>query len=125
MTWKYLCNADDVEKDTLKLVDLEDGMSVAVTNYGSGFRAIPPVCPHMAEPLDVSGVISNCVMTCTKHLWSWNLETLEQVNGEDEMAILSYKTKEEDGKLFAWIEQELVYDHDESEDDMDDDDFFG
>lgn len=123
MTWKYLCNADDVAPNALKLVDLDD-MRVVVTNYSNGFRAIPPVCPHMAEPLEVSGVIANCVMTCTKHLWSWNLETLEQVNGESEASLLSYKIKEEDGKLFAWIEQELVYDHEEDKDDMDDDDFF-
>lgn len=124
MSWKFLCNAADVAEDTIKLVDLGD-MSIAVANYKDGFRAIPPECPHMAEPLEISGIIKNRVMTCTKHLWSWNLETLEQTSGEAEMPILSYKIKEEDGKLYAWVEHELVYDHDEGDDELDDDDFFG
>ena len=40
----------------------------------SGFRAIPPLCPHMEEPLEESGIIANCALTCTKHLWSWDLQ---------------------------------------------------
>lgn len=121
MSWTYLCDASDVAPNTLKLVDAE-GVRIIVANYGSGFRAMPPICPHMEEPLDESGVIANCVLTCTKHLWAWNLATLEMDGAETEKALKTYDLREEDGRLLALVEEELTYDFDE--DDDDDDDFF-
>ncbi|ODA65917.1 hypothetical protein A7A08_03210 [Methyloligella halotolerans] len=77
----------------------------------------------MEEPLDESGVVMDCALTCMKHLWSWNLETLEKL-GETEKPLLTYDVKEEGDQLLVWFEGELVYDFDEDGDDMDDDDFF-
>jgi nitrite reductase/ring-hydroxylating ferredoxin subunit len=49
-----------------------DGVAAVV----AGDRvAYPPHCPHMAEPLDISGVCEDGVLTCTKHLWRWDTET--------------------------------------------------
>ncbi len=122
MSWTYLCDASEVAPNTLKLVDAK-GVRIIVANYGSGFRAMPPICPHMEEPLDESGVIANCVLTCTKHLWAWNLATLEMDGAETEKPLKTYDLKEEDGRLLALVDQELTYDFDEEDDD--DDDFFG
>ena len=121
MSWTYLCDASDVAPNTLKLVDAE-GLRIIVANYGSGFRAMPPICPHMEEPLDESGVIANCVLTCTKHLWAWNLMTLEMDGAETEKPLKTYELKQEGDRLLALVEEELTYDFDE--DDDDDDDFF-
>lgn len=121
MSWTYVCDVSDVEPNTLKLVDA-GGVRMVVANYGGGFRAIPPICPHMEEPLDESGVIANCVLTCTKHLWAWDLRTLD-MQGETEKPLKTYELKQEDGKLLAFVAEELTYDFDE-DDDMDDD-FFG
>ena len=120
MSWTYLCDAAEVAPNSLKLVDAND-IRIVVANYGSGFRAIPPICPHMEEPLDESGVIANCVLTCTKHLWAWNLISLDML-GETEKPLKTYEVKEEDGKLLAYLTEELTYDFEE-EDDMDDDFF--
>nr|AAK84303.1 ferredoxin [Marinosulfonomonas methylotropha] len=122
MSWKVLCNVDDVPINTLKLFPLE-GTNILVANYGQGFRAVPPLCPHMEEPLDESGWVMDCALTCMKHLWSWNLETLEKL-GETEKPLLTYDVKKEGDSLLVWFEGELVYDFDEDGDDMDDDDFF-
>lgn len=120
MSWKYLCEAADVAPNTVKLIET-GGTRVAVANYGAGFRALPPVCPHMEEPLEDSGVVANCVLTCTKHLWAWDLKTLDML-GETEKPLKTYDLKEENGQLHALIEEELVYDFEE-DDDMDDDFF--
>lgn len=120
MSWKYLCEASDVEANSVKLVDVE-GLSVLVANYGSGFRAMPPICPHMEEPLAESGVIANCVLTCTKHLWAWDLRNLSML-GETERDLKTYEVKQEGSKILALINEELTYDFDEEGDD--DDDFF-
>jgi toluene monooxygenase system ferredoxin subunit len=120
MSWKRICSAGDVSENTIKKFDV-DGIAILVVNYGKGFRAIPPVCPHMEEPLVESGVVARCVLTCTKHLWAWNLLTLDK-QGETERPLKMYEVKEEDGDLFARVDEELTYEF-EAEDEMEDDFF--
>jgi toluene monooxygenase system ferredoxin subunit len=121
MTWTRICDASEVSENSAKKFDV-NGFSVLVVNYGAGFRVIPPICPHMEEPLAESGVIVRCTLTCTKHLWAWNLQTLEMQN-DTEKPLKIYESKQENGAILANIESELVYDFEEAGED-DDDDFF-
>ena len=121
MSWKRICRATDVPENTLRKFTV-DGLALVIANYGSGFRAIPPLCPHMEEPLEESGVIAQCALTCTKHLWSWDLSSLAML-GETERPLQIYEVKLENGDILAFIDRELVYEF-EGEDDMADDDFF-
>jgi toluene monooxygenase system ferredoxin subunit len=121
MAWKRICDAADVAENTVKQFYV-DGFPIVLVNYGEGFRAIPPICPHMEEPLAESGVVAQCILTCTKHLWAWDLRTLE-MQGETEKPLKTYETKQENGAVLAKIESELAYEFD-SEDDADEDDFF-
>jgi toluene monooxygenase system ferredoxin subunit len=122
MTWKRICEAADVPENAVKKFNV-DGMSLVVVNYGEGFRAIPPICPHMEEPLAESGVVAQCILTCTKHLWAWDLRSLE-MQGETERRLKTYELKQENGILLANVENELTYDFDEGGDPADADDFF-
>jgi toluene monooxygenase system ferredoxin subunit len=121
MTWKRICDAAELAENSVKQFGV-DGIPIVVVNYGEGFRAIPPICPHMEEPLAESGVVARCVLTCTKHLWAWDLRTLE-MQGETERPLKTYETREENGALLANIESELTYEFD-AEDNDSDDDFF-
>jgi toluene monooxygenase system ferredoxin subunit len=121
MSWKRVCTAADVPENSLRKFTVDD-VTLVIANYGSGFRAIPPLCPHMAEPLEDSGVIADCKLTCTKHLWSWDLGSLDML-GETERPLKTYEVKLEDGEILALLDEELVYEFEE-EDDMEDDDFF-
>lgn len=121
MTWKRICKVADVPENTLKKFTVDD-VTLVIANYGDGFRAIPPLCPHMQEPLEESGVIANCALTCTKHLWSWDLKSLDML-GETERPLQSYEVKLENGDILAFIDKELVYEF-EDEDDIQDVDFF-
>ena len=121
MAWKRICGSEDVAKNSVKKFNV-DGIPILLVNYGSGYRAIPPICPHMEEPLEESGVVANCVLTCTKHLWSWDLATLE-MKGETEKTLKTYEVKQENGSILADIQEELTYDF-ESDEGGDDDDFF-
>lgn len=118
MSWKEVCAAGDIAENTLAKFDV-DGIAIVIANYGDGFRAMPPVCPHMEEPLAESGVIGRCVLTCTKHLWAWNLKSLALVPPA-EKPLKTYDVKQESGKIFVFVEAELTYDFDEEADDMDD-----
>lgn len=120
MTWKRICGTNDVAKNSVKKFDV-DGVPIVLVNYGAGYRAIPPICPHMEEPLEESGVVARCILTCTKHLWAWDLNTLE-MQGETERPLKTYEVKQEDGAILVKIEQELTYEFDTE--DADDDDFF-
>ena len=121
MSWKRICGADEVPRDSVKKFSTS-GISLVVVNYGGAFRTMPSICPHMEEPLEESGIVADCVLTCTKHLWSWKLDTLEK-QGEAEKDLKCYDTKEEDGAIFALIDKEIVYEF-EDEGEMSDDDFF-
>ena len=77
----------------------------------------------MAEPLEESGFLENGMLTCTKHIWQWNLRTGEMV-GAAVKPILTYDTKVDDGEIFVSADNELVYEYDEEEE-LSDDDFFG
>ena len=120
MTWKRICGADEVEKNSVKKFDV-DGVPILVVNYGEGYRAIPPLCPHMEEPLEESGIVVRCTLTCSKHLWAWNLASLE-MQGETEKPLKTYELKQEDGAILVNVVEELTYDFDEAA--GDDDDFF-
>ncbi len=122
MSWIRVCAAAEVPANTAKKFWVAGGIPMLIVNYGSGFRAMPPVCPHMEESLEDSGVVANCILTCTKHLWAWNLQTLE-MQGETERPLQVYEVKQEGGDVFARVDKEILYDF-EKDDDMDDDAFF-
>lgn len=120
MSWKRICAVGEVAENSIRKFDV-DGVLILIVNYGQGFRAIPPVCPHMEEPLAESGVVARCVLTCTKHLWAWDLLTLD-MQGETERPLNTYELREDNGDLFARVDEELIYEFD-AEDDMEDDFF--
>ena len=121
MGWKRVCGSDEVPENKLKKFDV-DGVPIIIANYGDGFRGFPPFCPHMEEPLETSGIMMVGILTCSKHLWQWDLRSGKMM-GETEKELLFYDVKQEGDDIFADIENELSYNY-EDEDDMDDDNFF-
>lgn len=107
MGWKRICGVGDVAVNKLQKFTV-DGIDIVVANTGSEFRAFPPVCPHMEEPLMDSGICDGTVLTCSKHLWQWDLNTGEKV-GVAERDMLLYEVKRDGDDVMANIEKELVY----------------
>jgi toluene monooxygenase system ferredoxin subunit len=66
----------------------------------------------MAEPLEISGVCDGGMLTCTKHLWQWNMRTGAE-EGMAEKPLLLYPVTLEGGEVWIDIERELAYDYDE------------
>jgi toluene monooxygenase system ferredoxin subunit len=108
---KRLCSAADVAEGTLKQLDV-DGIAVLVARIEGEFRAYPPLCPHMAEPLEISGVCADGVLTCTKHLWQWDMRSGAE-QGMAEKKLLLYPVSREGDDVWIEIDQELAYDYDE------------
>lgn len=124
MKWKRVCAASDIAPNTLKKFEV-DGITLIVAHAGGSFRAFPPFCPHMEEPLEQSGVCdANGKLTCIKHLWSWELAS-GSPQGEAEKALLLYSVKREGDDVLVDLEKELKYEYDEDNVGSDnDDDFF-
>ncbi len=109
--------------DSLKKFEV-DGIEIVIANFGEGYRAFPPRCPHMEEPLCESGMLIDGTLTCSKHLWQWNMKTGEMF-GMTERELLFYDVKQDGDDVYAHVEQELIYEDDEpEEDDQDEEDFF-
>ena len=107
MTWKTLCASSDVAPNTIKQF-LVDGIEIILVNYGDGFAAFPPLCPHMEEPLSTSGMLVGPVFVCSKHLWQWDLSTKEKA-GAAEKDLLFYELKQEGADILINLEKELIY----------------
>lgn len=122
MAWQHICNVSDVPENSVKKFNV-GAFSVVVVNYGQGVRVLPPVCPHMEEPLEISGIVANCQMTCSKHLWAWDLRDMSQQGTETCKSLQPYDSKVEDGKVFAQVSTEIAYEF-EDEDELDDEAFF-
>jgi toluene monooxygenase system ferredoxin subunit len=111
VAWQRLCSAEEVASGHLTGMEIH-GVKVLVTRIDGDFVAFPPLCPHMAEPLEMSGICADGTLTCTKHIWQWHLKT-GQPMGDAEKPLLYYPTKLEGNALWIDFEHELAYDYDD------------
>lgn len=115
MSWKKLCNINELTEKGLKRFEV-DGVPMVVARVGDEFFAYPPLCPHQEEQLEASGVCDGEMLTCTKHLWQWDMRTGEE-RGMAEKPLLMYDVKTEADDLWVFVEKELRYEYDDDEDD--------
>ena len=113
--WHRVCATADVNDGELKRFQAGE-IAVVVVGVGDEYRIIPPFCPHMAEPLHESGICRAGTLTCSKHLWQWNLLTGKE-QGPAERPLLFYQSEVRDGEVWACVDKELVYEFDEENDD--------
>ena len=113
--WFRVCAVADLADGQLQK-HLAGETAVVVARAGDEFRVFPPFCPHMAEPLYESGICKGSTLTCSKHLWQWNILTGEQ-QGPAERPLLLYPSELRGDEVWAYIEEELTYDFDEEDDD--------
>ena len=113
--WRRVCATADVNDGELKRFQAGE-IVVVVVGVGDEYRIIPPFCPHMAEPLHESGICRAGTLTCSKHLWQWNLLTGKE-QGPAERPLLFYQSEVRDGEVWACVDKELVYEFDEEDDD--------
>lgn len=110
MSWKYVCKLSDLESGEMREFNV-DGTDILILRSDEDIYAIPPLCPHQQEKL-VSGVYDGCVLTCTKHLWQWNISPWTGGIGDAEVPLKRYDCKIEDGKVFAFVLAEMTYNYD-------------
>ena len=63
---------------------------------------------HQEEPLS-NGFCDGDTITCSMHLWQWNMKSGEST-GEAEVDLIKYPVKVDDGELYADFSTTLSYD---------------
>ena len=111
MAWTKACRIGDVAENSFRAFEV-NGVGLLMANIGGEFFAYPPLCPHMAEPLEVSGVCDGKVLTCTKHLWQWDMRTGAPL-GMAERELLMYPVSRNGDDVLVDVERKLDYDYDE------------
>ena len=106
MVWELVEGAAAVLENDMKEFEI-DGVGILIARNASGFYAYPALCPHMEAQL-AFGTCDGKLITCMQHLWQWEMETGEPV-GMAEEALKTYPTKEENGQIYIWFEQEHKY----------------
>ncbi len=107
MSWMKVCAAGDVAEAALDEFDVDE-IKIVVSRQGDTLFAYPLNCPHMEEPLS-NGMCDGETITCSYHLWQWNMSTGEST-GEAEIDLLKYPVKVEDGDLYVDLSTILSYD---------------
>lgn len=110
MTWKKICELGEVPSGEMRNFSI-DGIEVLVIHGNEGHLVIPPSCPHMENTL-VDGFFDGCVLTCNKHLWQWSIPNAQPV-GAAEQPLLSYTSEIRDQAVWAVVEEELHYCHED------------
>ena len=85
---------------------------MAIARLGDDFFAYPPLCPHQEEVLAVSGVCDGSTLTCTKHLWQWDMRSGSEI-GLAEKPLLMYQVRRDGDEVSILLEQELKYDYED------------
>jgi len=113
--WSCVCAVADLPDQGLSKFEVA-GLTVLAARVEDDVRVIPPFCPHMAEPLVESGLCHGLTLTCSKHLWQWNLKSGD-IQGPAEKPLKFYPSEIRDGNVWIDASSEVAYDFDEDEDD--------
>lgn len=71
--WEPACDAADFADE--EMLECRAGEhDILLVRTGDRVVACPAMCPHMEEPL-AFGFADGNVLTCSKHLWQWDLDT--------------------------------------------------
>ena len=99
MAFHEVCKLDDLWQGEMAAFEVDGHDVLVVHTEGGEVRAYPGVCPHQDHPL-VDGVLADGVLTCSAHLWQFDVETGEGVNPKD-CALLKLPVKVDNDTIFV------------------------
>ncbi len=100
--WVPILSANELQEDSMKLVDVEGSPVLLVKVSGQVF-AIDNRCPHMGCGFS-GGKLDGYVIVCPCHDWRFDLRTGEYEEAE-EMKLIKYDWKIESGKIWIKLEE--------------------
>ena len=110
MGWTDVCSIGEIPNEGLKELEVS-GTTILLARRDAQVFALPPLCPHMREPL-CNGVFDGETLTCLKHLWQWNIDTGEST-GEAEKSLKQYMVKVDDERVLVDLTQVIEYEYED------------
>lgn len=96
--WQAACDAAKLEGE--EMLECRVGnREILLVRVDDRVIACPAICPHMEERL-AHGFADGNVLTCSKHLWQWDLQTGAPI-GLAERPLPVAPVRIEDGKVFV------------------------
>jgi len=99
LEYHKVCDVDDVWEGEMELFEVGDNEVLIVHSPGQQIRAFDPTCPHQEISL-ADGELENCILTCSAHLWQFDVITGMGVNPKD-TALTSFPLKLEGDSIFV------------------------
>ena len=93
------CSVDDVWEGDMEVFEVGSQKVLIVHAPGGEIRAFHPVCPHADYPL-IEGDLDECILTCSAHLWEFDVLSGEGVNPTG-VALKSYPVKIENDDVLV------------------------
>ena len=91
----------------MEVFSIDDQEVLIVHAPGGEIRAYNPICPHQEHPL-VEGDLNGCVLTCSAHLWQFDVISGEGVNPEG-VSLEDYPVKIENDAVLVALPAEREY----------------
>ena len=96
--WEAACDVADFDGE--EMLECRVGeRDILLVRAGEHIVACPTMCPHMEERL-AFGFTDGMVLTCSKHLWQWDLATGDPL-GPAEKRLAVAPARIEDGKILV------------------------
>ena len=99
LKYKKVCELDEVWEGEMDVFEVEEEEVLIVHSPGGEVRAYNPTCPHQEHPL-IEGELENCVLTCSAHLWQFDVLSGEGINPTG-TSLISYPVKTVDHAI--WV----------------------
>lgn len=96
--WEAVCQLDEFEGEEMLECRVGD-REILLVRVGGRIVATPAICPHMEERL-AYGFTDGMVLTCSKHLWQWDLTTGDPL-GPAEKRLAVAPVRIENDKIFV------------------------
>lgn len=99
--WEAACDAADFDGEEMMECRVGEREVLLVRLGDDRIVACPTICPHLEERL-AFGFADGNVLTCSKHLWQWDLNTGDPL-GPAEKRLPVAPVHIENGKIFVNI----------------------
>ena len=77
--YQKACELDEVWEGEMDVFEVGGTEVLIIHSPGGEVRAYSPICPHQDHPL-IDGELENCVLTCSAHLWQFNVLSGKGIN---------------------------------------------
>lgn len=99
--WVKACEENEIKEGDI-IEKRVNEIDIVVMRNDDQFFAAQAICPHMDEKL-CNGLLKKSKLTCTKHLWQWDLQTGNPL-GAAEKPIHMYKTNLKEGVVYVCVD---------------------